>query len=64
MAIRNLFRHLSQRVIVEPQLLNILEFLNPGAQLHDVVEAEVETDQVRQFEHLGQHQVQIHLRQM
>jgi hypothetical protein len=41
MAFSDFKRNLSQRIVVKPELLQMLELSDPRAQLDDVVEAEV-----------------------
>lgn len=50
--VRDFDRYLSERVVVQPQLLQVLKVLDLRAQLNNVVVAQVQADQVCQFEHL------------
>ena len=64
MAVAELDGHLSQRIVVEPELLQVRELSNLHGQFHNIVETQVEPDQVRHGKDFWQHLVQVHLRKV
>ena len=64
MALGQLQWDFPERVIVEPELLQVLQCADLGTQFHQVVKAQVQSHQVDQREHLRQHRVQVQLIQV
>jgi len=64
MAFTDLNRQFSQWVVIEPELLQIGQFTNLVAQLNNIVETQIKSDQMSHFENLWQHIVKVHLTQM
>ena len=48
----DLYRHFPQRVVIEPQLLQVGQFPYLGAKLDYVVEGQVQTREITHLEHL------------
>ena len=64
LAVAELDGNLAHRIVIEPQLLQVRQITYLGRQFHNIIEAEIEANQVGHGENLGQHLVQIHLRQV
>ena len=64
MALAQLKRDLTKRVIIEPKDLKALKLSDAGIQTHNVVEAQVKSNELSKFENFGEDGIHVELGQV